>query len=206
MYIIVRNIVIMLSIKKPDLNAPRYYPSMHVIAGRSFFNKFRKKFPQYKEYSDTKLKKVIDTYNKKLWESAIENRDGIELPEGLGHVFIGTCPSPRGFNTDMRNSINTGTRLRHRNFESDNYLAKIFYTSFASKYRFMHRRLWVFDGCRKFTRTVSATYPDNWKKYIQVDNFRYISKLYKKKVMANKYAAVRTDNSATDDYNEFDMN
>jgi hypothetical protein len=39
--------------------------------------------------------------------------------------------------------------------------------------------LWAFDATREFSRTVSATYPENWKKYLQVDPKVKISNIYK---------------------------
>jgi hypothetical protein len=193
------------TIKKPDLQAPRYHPENLIVTTSTFFKRFRRKFPQYKDYTDVQLKSIIDAYNKKIWETVIEHRDGVELPEGTGTIFIGSCKIRNGYVSDMRNSIKAGIRLRHRNFESDGYLAKIFYTNYHIKYKFMHSKLWVFDGCRKFTRAVSETYPDNWKKYIEVSNLRYISKFYNERLKKLNYQERRKDNSTSEDYNEFDI-
>ena len=45
----------------------------------------------YSSVSNDKLK-VIKSFNGKVWEGVIDNRNGIELPESLGYLFIGSCP------------------------------------------------------------------------------------------------------------------
>lgn len=191
-------------IKKPDLGAPRFRPTRYNVLTKELLKKFREKFPQYKEYSDTEFRKIISTFNTLLWQSAITNRDGAEFPENLGYTFIGSCPSPKKFNTDQSASMKTGERVRHRNFESDNFLAKIFYTNYANKYKFQHRELWQFKGVRDFTRAVGQAYPENWKMYLQVDNLAHISKMYKKS-FKTRYIMKRNDN-LIETYNEFEMN
>mgnify|MGYP000848831960 CR=1 FL=1 len=193
----------MLKIKKPNLNAPRYRVERTTLLDESFFRKFRRQFPKYKELSDSSLREIIETYNELLWNAVINTRDGVEFPETLGYVFIGTCPSPKKFNVDYRLSTEVEQRVRHRNFESDNYLAKIFYTNFAIKYKFQHRDLWQFEANRKFSRAVSASYPDNWKMYLQVDNMKSISKIFHKS--KQKEWAIKNTPVITEEYNEFEI-
>lgn len=194
----------MAQIRKPDLNAPRFRPSRYNLMDKDFFDRFKEKFPQHKDLSNAELRSIVESYNGLIWESAIENRDGAELPESLGYIFIGSCPSPKGENIDFPLSQETGIPSRHRNFESDNYLAKIFYTNYANKYKFRHRELWQFKGERDFTRKVSEVYPENWKMYVQVDNFSYISKMFRNKRKSNWIK--EHVKPAPEDYNEFDMN
>jgi len=188
---------------KPDLAAPRFRPTRYNLLSEKFFNRFKKKFPQYKDHSNKELREIIGTYNGLLWKTAVETRDGAEMPEGLGYIFIGSCPSPRKFNVDYSVSLDTGTRLRHRNFESDNFLAKIFYTNYANKYKFQHRELWQFKGVRKFTRTVAEVYPENWMNYLQVDNLAHISKMFKKSIKTE--LIMKRNDIIPESYNEFDM-
>lgn len=190
-------------IKKPDLNAPRFRPTRLALLDKDFFKRFREKFPEYKDRPESELRSIIQTYNEKIWQAALTNREGAEFPEGLGYLFIGSCKSPKKFNTDFSTSQELGIKARHRNFESDNYLAKIFYTNYASKYRFRHRDLWQFKGVRTFTRKVGEVYPENWKMYIEVDNFAYISRIFRNKRKSQWVENHRT--TVSEDYNEFDM-
>ena len=52
---------------------------------------FKEKKPLYSDIDNVKLKKIIKLYNIKSLEAVIENRDGVELPDSLGYLFIGTC-------------------------------------------------------------------------------------------------------------------
>jgi hypothetical protein len=193
----------MKEIKQPDLQAPRYRPTRTSLLGSTFFRSFRKKHPEYASKSDASLRSIINEYSSILWNQVIENRDGVELPENLGFLFIGTCRPPKKYNTDYAKSFKYNQRLKHRNSESDNYVAKIFYTNYASKYRFRNRELWQFKGERDFTRKVGETYPVNWKRYIQVENFQRINKLYQKSKGRDYYAKkLETDLIG---YNEFHM-
>lgn len=121
---------------------------------------------------------IVDT-NKAIADLIIELRDGVELPEQLGHMFLGTCQPKIRKNVDFKTTDNYLKVIQHRNWESDNYLAKIFYTNYGTKYKFKFHELWGFKGCREFTRKVGKTYPENWKKYIQVDYSLKVSRLYR---------------------------
>lgn len=191
-------------VNKPDLNAPRYRPERKTVCNKEFFKRFRKKFPQYKNVSDAELRKVINTHSTLMYKEAVENRDGVEFPEGLGFIFIGTCRAAKKLNLNYKASEEYNAKIQYRNFESDNHIAKIFYTNYANKYKFRNRELWQFKGARNFTRLVSKTYPENWKKYLQVENFELINKYFKKKQIKTYYAnKLEVD---IQDYNEFEMN
>lgn len=196
----------MITINKPNLEAPRFRSKRHNVLDDNFVKRFTEQHPQYKDLPINKFRDIIVSYNEALWKTAVDNRDGVELPEGLGHIFIGSCPSPKRDNIDIPSSLKAGVRLNHRNFESDNYLAKIFYTNFSaySKYRFRNRQLWKFKGCRLFTRAASEGYRKDWKKYVIVDNLTLVCDLYKKKVN-NQRIKLNEALSIPREYNEFDM-
>ncbi|HEY4062330.1 MAG TPA: hypothetical protein VGM30_10540 [Puia sp.] len=166
--------------KTPDLHAPRYRPQIVDIVNKDFFTAFKVKFPEYAHYSNKELKQKIQLINGEIWKTAINERDGIELPHGLGYLFIGTCPKKKGENTDYHVSGKYQKKVQHRNWESDDYIAKIFYTNYEQKYRFKFHELWGFKGVRQFKRAVSEHYPINWKRYQMIDNFQHISRLFRK--------------------------
>lgn len=189
--------------KKPDVKAPRFRKERYNLLDAKFFKEFREEFPEYKDVSDKDLRNIIEKFNENLWKEVIANRNGVELPEGLGYLFIGSCPPPSGKNIDAPKSLKYGKQLKNTNLNSDGFLAKIFYSSFASKYKYEFRKLWRFKGCRNFTRATSKAYKENWKLYVQVDKRVMISKLYKKSVKRDimKRLAV----NKLDNYNEFDL-
>jgi len=204
--------------KKPDLNAPRCRAGVHKIVKKiynrfateehahDFLLEFKKKYPEHAGASMDDVMNILTTFHGKLWDHAVHNRDGVELPEGLGYIFIGTCFPAKKFNIDIANSIKNNFKTRHKNSESDNYLAKIFYTNFAKKYNFKNRELWSFKATREFKRTVAQVYPLNWKTYVQVENGKNISK-YIKKARKNEYFKKLGANfTVSEAYNEFDLN
>lgn len=187
---------------KPDLTAPRYRPKRYSVSDRKFIRAFRAKYPQYKAVPEKKIKDIIFEFGEQLWKDVIDNRNGIELPEGLGNVFIGACKT-RQFNPNYKSSLEVGQRVRHRNLESDGYLAKIFYSNYGNKYKFLNRELWKFKGTRDFTRKVNETFSENWPNYVKVDNFTVVWRLFEKAMKTERILNRTFTPDQT--YNEFDM-
>lgn len=164
--------------KKPDLNAPRYRPKKLNLTNVDFYKRFIEENPKYSNLTLQEFKQIIHVFNGKIWKGVIDLRDGVQLPEQLGYLFIGSCPRKKS-NVDYDKSRKYGVVLQHQNWESDQYSAKIFYTNYETKYRFRNHDLWGFKGVRDFTRSVGKTYPQEWKKYIQVDNLIRVSRLFR---------------------------
>jgi hypothetical protein len=189
--------------KKPDLNAPRYRPTKLNLTNTEFYNKFIEDNPKYANVTITQFKDVIKTFNGMIWEAVVNERDGVQLPEQLGYIFVGSCPKKKGENTNYKKSEQYGVKIQNQNWESDQYTAKIFYTNFETKYRFKNHELWGFKGVRDFKRTVAKTYPLEWKKYVQVDNKLKISRLFR----MEKFKQSKTEETAEllKNYDEFNL-
>lgn len=190
--------------KKPDLNAPRFRPKKLNLTNVEFYNKFIEENPKYNTLTLEQFKDVIKTFNGLIWEGVIRERDGIQLPEQLGYIFIGSCPKKKGENTDYEKSQYYGIKLQNQNWESDQYTAKIFYTNFETKYRFKNHDLWGFKGLRDFKRSVAKTYPIEWKKYIQVDNLLKISRLFR--IEKERHTQKDETTELLKNYDEFNLN
>lgn len=167
--------------KKPDLNAPRYRPKKLNFTNVEYYNKFKEENPKYASLSLDQFKQIITMFNGKIWQTVIEERDGVELPEQLGYLFIGTCPRAVKKNVNFHKSQVYGYTLQNQNWESDDHLAKIFYTNFETKYCFKNHELWGFTAVRDFKRSVAKAYPTQWKKYLQVDDMVRVSRIFRKK-------------------------
>ena len=189
--------------KKPDLNAPRFRPKKLNLTNSEFYNKFILDNPKHAHITLEQFKNIISTFNGEIWKTVIEYRDGVELPEQLGYIFIGTCPRKKD-NVDFDKSAKYGIKVQNKNWESDDYIAKIFYTNYETKYRFKNHELWGFKGVRDFTRSVGQTYPKEWKKYLMVDNMMKVSRLFRKQKY-KQFKKVET-NMLLDDYDEFNLN
>jgi hypothetical protein len=188
--------------KKPDLNAPRYRPKKLNLTNADFYNKFIEDNPKHSHLTIKQFKDIITSFNGKIWEGVVKERDGVQLPEQLGYIFIGSCPRKKS-NVDFNKSGEHGVVLQNQNWESDQYIAKIFYTNYETKYRFKNHELWGFKGLRDFTRAVGKAYPKEWKKYVQVDNLMKISRLFR----MEKFKQFKTDETVDllKTYDEFNL-
>lgn len=186
--------------KKPDLKAPRFRPDVYQVMNQELFDSFREKHPRYKNMTDAQLRKIGKTFNTMLWETVIDTRDGVQLPEGLGYIFIGTCKASKKKNVDYAKSHKYGKMVTQTNWDTDGKLAKIFYTNYANKYKFINRECWRFQASRTFKRTVAKTYPENWPVYVEVDPHKKIRKIFQKNTMKHK-----SQDKDLGDYNEFNI-
>ena len=166
--------------KKPDLNAPRYREKVLGLLNADLINEFKEKNPIYSKIDNNKLKNIIKLFNGRIWEEVIKNRDGVELPDSLGYIFIGTCPAAKTVNTNYALSKKYGKVLQNKNWETDGNVAKIFYTNYSTKYRFKNRELWQFTAVRQFKRAVASEYPKKWTRYIKMENKKRVADMYKK--------------------------
>jgi len=189
--------------KTPDLNAPRYRIRRVQPLNKETYKDFIKKHPEYKDLTFEMYKAIVVNVNGRLWQTAIDYRDGIDLPQSLGTLFIATCKRNKN-NVDYKTSQLLGKKLRHRNFESDNHLAKIFYTNFANKYKFKNREVWVFDSARQFKRAVAATYPEKWKQYVMVEPLTKVSEIFKGYAKRD-WIYKQTADADLSNYNEFQI-
>jgi hypothetical protein len=187
----------------PDVKAPRFRQEAVNVIDKEFFAKFREKHPKHKHITEAQIRELIKSFNETLWETVIETRDGVQLPEGLGMIFIATCQSSGGRNIDFAKSKKYGVAVSNNNWETDGKLAKIFYTSYASKYKFAFRECWSFTACRNFKRAVAKAYPENWTMYVQVDATKKLRKLYTAITLKN--LSIKEQNAQLNTYNEFDL-
>jgi hypothetical protein len=189
--------------KKPDLTAPRYRPDVHSVLNKKFFDSFKKKHPKYKDYTNMELRNIIKAFNKLLYTTVIEKRDGVQLPETIGWLFIGTCQKSKKINVDYAKSNKYGVTVNNNNFNTDGKLAKIFFTSNAPKHKMKNREFWSFVACRDFKRSVSKNYPENWNMYVVVNSTTKLRQTYQKAILQD--IAKNKQNHALKSYNEFDL-
>jgi hypothetical protein len=166
--------------KKPNLKAPRFRPASFNTLDKAALIKIQNSVPEARNLTLKQIRDIVLKFNEKVWEKVIDHRDGVDLPENMGNMFIGTCMPKIRKNVDFKTSTENEKVVQHRNWCSDDFLAKIFYTNFETKYRFKNHEIWGFKACRNFTRSVGRTYPENWKKYVQIDHTLKISKLFRK--------------------------
>jgi hypothetical protein len=189
--------------KGPDVKAPRFRQKVVRVTDKDFFDRLRKKHAKCKELNNASILSIIKKFNESLYETVIDNRDGVELPEGLGTIFIATCKNAKSKNIDFGKSKKYGVAVTNNNWETDGKLAKIFYTSYASKYKFTFRECWGFVACRNFKRSVAKNYPENWTMYVEVSPDRKLRSIYTTNVL--KHIRKKKLDVDLTNYNEFDL-
>jgi hypothetical protein len=189
--------------KKPDLTAPRFRPVVYNVLSKEFFDNFKKKYPKYKDLENKDLKNIIKVFNNQMYNTVIDVRDGIQLPEQIGWLFIGTCQSPKKENIDFAKSNKYGVAVSNKNWETDGKLAKIFFTSYALKHKMKNREFWKFVACREFKRSVAKTYPENWNMYAVAEPSKKF-KLDYQNIAYKNFIEVKTEKELKT-YNEFDL-
>jgi hypothetical protein len=189
--------------KKPNLNASRYRPEVYSIMNKEFFDSFKKKYPKYKNLDNKDIRKIIKSFNEFLYNTVIETRDGVQLPDAVGWLFIGTCQSPVKENIDFAKSNKYGVAVSNKNWETDGKLAKIFFTNYALKHKMRNREFWSFIACREFKRAVAKTYPENWNMYVVVDPNKKLKLEHKR--ISFKHSLANKTAEELKKYNEFEL-
>ena len=189
--------------KKPDVKAPRFRPEVHNILNKEFFKMFKEKYPKYKTVDDAVLKAIVKKFNTTVYQTVIDKRDGVQLPETIGWLFIGTCEQSKKKNIDFAKSVKYGMIVSNKNWETDGKLAKIFFTSHAPRHKMKNKEFWSFVACREFKRSVAKTYPENWNMYVAVDPTAKLRLTYQKVI--KKQLAIKKQNADLKTYNEFDI-
>ena len=187
----------------PDVKAPRFRNKSNHTVDLEMAAKIKKEVFACKSMSLTQIKDILKEFNTELANTVIEKRDGVEVPMQIGHIFVGTCPMTKRKNVNFKMSQEYKQTIQHRNWESDNYLAKIFFTTFGKKFRYKNNELWGFEPFRDFKRKLSKVYPVKWKQYVEVDPQIKISSIYRSKL----YAIQKTedDQKGLKTYNEFEF-
>lgn len=198
---------------KPDKIVTKYCRKKINTCDIGHIREIKRRVPSLKNISEKDIRRVVVEFNKHIISSVVSNRDGVELPAQLGYMFVGSCDPPLRKNIDRKNTAIYNKNIEHRNWETDSYLGKIFYTTHHSKilspdklkggYDFKFNEMWGFIGCRRFKQEVSKGYSANWKLYMKVDRNRKISFILRNFRISNK--RMRQLGIALEHYNPFDI-
>jgi hypothetical protein len=189
--------------KKPNVKAPRFRPEVYSILNQEFFDKFKLSYPEHKNLDKAVIKNIIKSFNTAVYQNVIDNRDGVQLPDQVGWLFIGSCQQSKKRNVDFAKSLKYGVTVTNNNFDTDGKLAKIFFTNFAPKHKIKNREFWSFVACREFKRSVAKSYAENWNMYIAIDSTKKLNTTYSKGYYKNRAEYQTKKSLAT--YNEFDL-
>lgn len=181
------------------LTAPRVTERNYNFVNLRLLRRLKKLgvLPKNKEYK----KFQEETYHvfKTITDMVIENRDGVMLPENLGHIFIGSCET-KSNDYNLINKLNKN--VKYQNYDTSHNTAKIFFSTYNCKYRIKDAELWALNAASSFSKKVSENYVKNWKKYIKVSKNKKIAYLYKADV---NNQIIKEDSELNLEYNELEI-
>lgn len=172
--------------KAPNVKGPRYRPPSLNLLKKDFYELTRKSNVLLKGLTNQQIKAIIQTANGIMQQAVLERRDGVELPEQLGYLFLGAVPATKDRNVDYKRSIELKKLVHHQNWETDNLSCKLFYTNYAARYRFKFHELWQFTPVRQFKKAASKAFLADYTKYVKTDNLLKVSRLYRKLLRCGK--------------------
>jgi nucleoid DNA-binding protein len=187
--------------KKPDFSKPRCRPKRLEVDGKEFYKALLEKVPEASKLSHLEVRNLIKQFNETVLQNIVDNREGVELPQGLGYIFIGSCKVKKEC-VDYGKSIKYGIRVTHKNWNTEGYLSKIFYSNCSVKYKIQDNNLWVFKAARKLKNEVSKAFSENWNKYIHIDESTKLSKYIS--IGKNMEKLKKKNDEILKTYNEFE--
>ena len=189
--------------KTPDVKGPRYRKKVFKIVNPNLLTRFISKYPEYEGHSFEELFKIVKLCHEAMWQTTLDYRDGVDLPENIGSLFIGSCPALKTAAVDYNKSKKYNKIINHSNFDTDGRIGKIFYTNRSNRSRFANREFWSFTAYRTYKRSSAKAYKEDFKKYIDIDHNLKINMLYKK----SKVRDIMQEKNEREikSYNEFDM-
>ena len=70
--------------RKPDLKAPRHRPKRYRVISNDFIKRLNNKYPETKNLSKQTIKMILGKIHETMWNTAIDFRDGVDLPNNIG--------------------------------------------------------------------------------------------------------------------------
>lgn len=156
-----------------DVKGPRFRKPVRTILNSEFYKKFKKDLPGL-SVSNEDIKKIINVFHDLCIDVIATKRDGLELPQGLGFIIVGSYVSSQKFN------YNEGG-TNYQNWETNKRSCKIFYTNRPSKYKFKFSLLWGFCPGRPMQKKVSENFKTLYTQFYSVDRNKKVAKLFKAK-------------------------
>lgn len=157
-----------MSYKAPNVNKPRVKRKATRIMDVASLREFKKQYPEHKNITLTEFNAILRQFNTNIVENVSIDRNGISLPELIGQVLVMSFPrSKKKKAINFGESNKTGVKTYHRNWNTDDRMAKIVYFTGSHSIRYSH--LWGFTATRSFKLKVSEIYKKLWAKFIYVD-------------------------------------
>lgn len=188
-----------------DKKAPRFFKTRLDIADKELVSEFLKEFPQYADMkelqSSQEIKRLTKKCNSAIWKHTIDNRDGIDLPERLGVLFIGGKTSVYT-PVDYGATNKYGTEVLMHNYESNGIIGKVFYSRHSRNHGMTVKTMWTFKPCREYTNAVKDAFRNGLsRRYRRIENKQQLIYLFEERQRARNR---KEGYGMLENYNEFE--
>jgi len=185
-----------------DKTAPRFRRKAKSIIDNSFINEFILQHPEYKDVSNLNTlrsyKLLLKKCNQAIFRHCIDNRDGVDLPQAMGVLFVGSKTSVYS-PVDYGLTNKLGYEVRITNMDTNGLIAKIYYSRHSRDYNLSMTTLWNFKPTRGFQLEVSKAFKEKYNEYRRIENKEELRILFEqRKKKAKKVMSLITN------YNEFE--
>ena len=105
------------------------------------------------------LTQIIKQFHSDFIETALGEREGVELPLAMGKVVMVSykTPSYNNYKQFRKGALIT----KHTNNHTDGLNCKIFYSNAPKRYRFKDKVMWAFEPHYKFSKAASVSFAAN---------------------------------------------
>jgi hypothetical protein len=157
-----------------DRTQPRVKKKFTTVLNTKSVNEFKKLFPEHKDVTYKEMVDIINKFNQNIVQTVIDERNGVILPERLGHMIIAGFKRPVGRKAiDWGESRKASRIVYHMNWETDNRIGKIVYQPAVGHHNAL-TKLWCFTATRSFTTTMSTAFKKFYNRYIFVRKSMHI--------------------------------
>ena len=127
-----------------DRSIPKYQFYASTTTNKEALEHVKKNLPGV-ELDVKKLHNLVKKYHLQCIETCINNKEGVELPQGMGIIAIGAIPVSIPNIDKMKQNVTKAEAqqkfLKNLVVKSEQHLAKIFYTNFNVRQEFNNRNI-----------------------------------------------------------------
>ena len=156
---------------EPNRKGPRFRRNLKKVINPEFLKRLKKEHRDL-SLSNKDIRLIMDTFHQLCKDVICETRDGLELPEQLGVIFIGAMKPKNPLMNERK------AHIFKKNFPIPGWLCKIVYSNYSTKYKFKNAMFWGFEAGRTLKKQASEAFSKNYKKYVILDSHTRINKIY----------------------------
>lgn len=155
------------------------------------------KHPEMKyKYDKGQIRKIVETFNALMAKTAIEYREGVEFPLFGKRIVLYKYLGTKSKFIDFHKYRKDGQRIKYNNLKTDNYCLKIFFEKTNRVYRNKNIQFYGFNACRRFKRTASKVFREDYQRYYTITD----------RLIKSEFELQHTNPlQDLDEYNEFEV-